>query len=128
MIPPRFLIVALAATALLCFADASTPNSLAQPSSAQAPDNSGQNKNHADTADNQANAKDDRLITAKIRKAIVAEKDLSTYAHNIKIVTVHGEVTLKGPVQTEDEKQKVVSLASTIVPPEKIVNDLTVKR
>jgi osmotically-inducible protein OsmY len=41
---------------------------------------------------------------------------------------VHGEVTLKGPVQTDDEKQKVVSLASTIVPPEKIVNDLTVKQ
>jgi osmotically-inducible protein OsmY len=128
MIPPRFLIVALAATTLLCFAEAATPNSLAQSSSAQAPDNSGQNKNHAGTADNQANAKDDRQITAKIRKAIVAEKDLSTYAHNIKIVTVHGEVTLKGPVQTEDEKQKVVSLASTIVPPEKIVNDLTVKQ
>jgi osmotically-inducible protein OsmY len=128
MTAPRFLFVALAATALLCFAQASTPNSLAQSSSAQAPDNSGQNKNHPDTADNQTNAKDDRQITAKIRKALVAEKDLSTYAHNIKIVTVHGEVTLKGPVQTEDEKQKIVSLASTIVPPEKIVNDLTVKQ
>jgi osmotically-inducible protein OsmY len=128
MTAPRFLIVALAATVLVCFAEASTPNSLAQSSSAQAPDNSGQNKNHADTADNQTNAKEDRQITAKIRKAIVAEKDLSTYAHNIKIVTVHGEVTLKGAVQTGDEKQKIVSLASTIVPAEKIVNDLTVKQ
>ena len=128
MTAPRFLIVALAATVLLCFAEVSTPNSLAQSSSAQATDNSGQNKNHADTADNQTNVKDDRQITAKIRKALVAEKDLSTYAHNIKIVTMHGEVTLKGPVQTEDEKQRIVSLASTIVPPEKIVNDLTVKR
>jgi osmotically-inducible protein OsmY len=128
MTAPRFLVVALAATVLLCFSEASTPNLLAQSSSAQVPDNSGQNKNHADTADNQANAKDDRQITAKIRKALVAEKDLSTYAHNIKIVTVHGDVTLKGPVQTEDEKQKIVSLASGIVPPEKIVNNLTVKQ
>jgi hypothetical protein len=128
MTAPRFLIVALAATALLCFAETSTPNSLAQSSSAQAPDNSGQNKNHADTADNQTTSKDDRQITAKIRKAIVAQKDLSTYAHNVKIVTVHGEVTLKGPVQTEDEKQKVASLASTVVSSDKIVNDLTVKQ
>ena len=128
MTAPRFLIVALAATALLCFTQALAPNSLAQSSSAQAPDNSGQNKNHADTADNQTNSKDDRQITAKIRKAIVAQKDLSTYAHNVKIVTVHGEVTLKGPVQTEDEKQKVASLASTVVSSDKIVNVLTVKQ
>lgn len=129
MTAPRFLIVAFAATALLCFTEVpSTLNLLAQSSSAQAPDNSAQNKNHANTADNQTNAKDDRQITAKIRKALVAEKDLSTYAHNVKIVTVNGEVTLKGPVQTEDEKQKVVSVASSIVPAEKIINDLTVKQ
>ena len=129
MTAPRFLIVAFAATALLCSTEASsTPNLLAQSSATQAPDNSAQNKNHANTADNQANAKDDRQITAKIRKALVAEKDLSTYAHNVKIVTVNGEVTLKGPVQTEDEKQKVVSVASSIVPAEKIINDLTVKQ
>lgn len=51
MTAPRFLIVALAATALLCFTEASTRNSLAQSSSAQAPYNSGQNKSYADTAD-----------------------------------------------------------------------------
>jgi len=124
----RFLLVAVAATALLCVAEVTSHRLLAQSSSTQAPDNSAQNKNHVETADNQASSKDDRQITAKVRKVIVSEKDLSTYAHNVKVITVHGEVTLKGPVQTEDEKQKIASLASTVVSADKIVNDLTVKQ
>jgi osmotically-inducible protein OsmY len=124
----RFLIVAIAATALLCVTEVTSHRLLAQSSSTQAPDNSAQNKNHAATADNQAGSKDDRQITAKVRKVIVSDKDLSTYAHNVKVITVHGEVTLKGPVETEEEKQKIASLASTVVPADKIVNDLTVKQ
>jgi hyperosmotically inducible protein len=104
------------------------PPALAQPLSIQAPDNSTQNKGQIETADNQANSKADRQTTAKIRKAIVGEKDLSTYAHNIKVITVNGQVTLKGPVQTDDEKQKVASLAATVVSSDKIVNEITVKQ
>jgi osmotically-inducible protein OsmY len=59
-----------------------------------------QNKNQAQTADNQANAKSDRLTTQKLRKAIMADKSLSTYAHNVKIITTDGALTLKGPVQS----------------------------
>jgi osmotically-inducible protein OsmY len=124
----RYLLVAIAATTLLCVSPAGVPRLLAQSPSAQAPDNSGQNKNRTDTADNQSSSKEDRQITAKVRKVIVDDKDLSTYAHNVKVITLHGEVTLKGPVQTEEEKQKVASLASTVVSPDKIVNSLTVKQ
>jgi len=121
--------VAFAATAALCLTSTFIPKpALAAPSGIQAPDNTSQNKASTETADNQANSKADRQTTAKIRKAIVGEKDLSTYAHNIKVITVNGQVTLKGPVQTEDEKQKVASLAASVVPPEKIVNELTVKQ
>ncbi|HSY67387.1 MAG TPA: BON domain-containing protein [Edaphobacter sp.] len=125
----RFRIVAVAAIAVLCLnGNFPTTRMSAQSSSAQAPDNSSQNKSTSPTADNQANAKVDRETTAKVRKAIVSDKDLSTYAHNVKIITVNGEVTLKGPVQTDEEKQKVVSLASNVVPADKIVNELTVKQ
>jgi hyperosmotically inducible protein len=124
---PSFRNVALAATALLCLTGTSTTWALTS-SGMQAQDNSSQNKAHIETADNQPNSKADRQITAKIRKAIVSEKDLSTYAHNIKVITVNGQVTLKGPVQTEDEKQKVASIAANVVSPDKIVNDLTVKQ
>jgi osmotically-inducible protein OsmY len=98
------------------------------PDSSKPPDNSKQNKNHAQTADDQTNEKSDRLTTQKIRKAIMADKNLSTYAHNVKIITTNGAVTLKGPVQSEDEKQKVESEAAGVVGPDKVTNDLTVKQ
>jgi hyperosmotically inducible protein len=129
MLLSRFRIAVMAAiTILVLNGNFSATRVSAQSASAQAPDNSSQNKNTAQTADDQANTKGDRQTTAKIRKAIVGDKDLSTYAHNVKIITVNGEVTLKGPVQTDEEKQKVVSLASDVVPADKIVNELTVKQ
>jgi hyperosmotically inducible periplasmic protein len=94
---------------------------------AQAPDNSGNNKQPAVTADQQSNAAADRAITQKIRKSLIVDKSLSTYAHNIKIITTDGVVTLKGPVKSDDEKQKVASKAAEVVDASKIDNELTVK-
>jgi hyperosmotically inducible protein len=93
----------------------------------QAPDNSGQNKAQMPSADKQSNAKTDRDITAKVRKEIMSDKDLSTYAHNVKVITANGAVTLKGPVKSDDEKAKVAELAANVVPADKITNELTVK-
>jgi hyperosmotically inducible periplasmic protein len=90
------------------------------------PDNSSQNKNQDQTAQNQSSAASDRELTAKVRKAIVADKDLSTYAHNIKIITQNGTVTLKGPVKSEDEKQKIESDVASVVAHDSIVNQITV--
>jgi hyperosmotically inducible periplasmic protein len=126
----RFTTVASAAIALSCLpGGTSAVQAFAQTGATQtAPDNSNQNKNHAQTADDQTNAKSDRLITQKIRKSIMADKALSTYAHNVKIVTLNGAVTLKGPVQSEEEKQKVASEAANAVSADKITNELTVKQ
>jgi osmotically-inducible protein OsmY len=126
----RFTPVASAAIALLCLLCApSAVQAFAQTGTTQtAPDNSNQNKNQAQTADTQANSKSDRLTTQKVRKAITADKTLSTYAHNVKIITTDGAVTLKGPVQSEDEKQKVASEAASVVSPDKITNELAVKQ
>ena len=90
--------------------------------------NPDQNKNQQNTADNQSNDNSDRHTTAQIRKAIVADKSLSTYAHNVKVITLNGAVTLKGPVSSDDEKQKVASDASSVVSANKITNQLTVKQ
>jgi osmotically-inducible protein OsmY len=79
-----------------------------------APDNTKQNADHA--------------TTAKVRKAIMADKNLSTYAHNVKIITSDGQVTLKGPVKSEEEKQQIASDASAVVSAENITNQLTVKQ
>ena len=93
-----------------------------------APDNTKQNQDHATTADSQSNASADRATTAKVRKAIMADKNLSTYAHNVKVITSNGQVTLKGPVKSEEEKQQIVSDASAVVSAENVTNQLTVKQ
>lgn len=41
----------------------------------------------------------------------MADKSLSTYAHNVKIISQNGMVTLKGPVRSEDEKKAVMAKA-----------------
>lgn len=77
-----------ASTAMLALCSLSfvpQARALVQPAGVQtAPDNSAQNKDQGLTADNQSNARADREATANIRKALLADKDLSTYAHNVK--------------------------------------------
>jgi hyperosmotically inducible protein len=111
------------ACAILCVANLEAQSGTSQ----SAPDNSKQNQSQSPTADNQTNAQADRTTTANVRKAIVADKDLSTYAHNIKIITINGAVTLKGPVKSEEERQKIASDVASVIPADKLTNDLTVK-
>jgi osmotically-inducible protein OsmY len=96
--------------------------------SAAKPDNSAQNANQNQTAQSQSNSQADRDTTARIRKALIADKDLSMYAHNIKIITRNGSVTLKGPVKSDDEKQKVEADAAGVVSRDSLVDQLTVKQ
>ena len=126
----RLKIAGSAALVILCSATLPVVSrAFVQSTSAQtAADNSANNRNQGETADNQSNAKTDRMTTATIRKAIIADKDLSTYAHNVKIITVNGAVTLKGPVKSEEEKQKIASDAAGVVSADKITNNLTVKQ
>lgn len=114
------IVMASACLAVLC------PGSLL--TAQTAPDNSGHNSHQGKTADDQHDAKADRLTSAKIRRAIVADKDLSTYAHNVKIITMNGSVTLKGPVRSEEEKQKVAADTAAVVTADKVDNQLTVKQ
>lgn len=69
----------------------------------------------------------DRDTTQKIRKAVVDDKSLSTYAHNVKILVKDGKVTLRGPVRSEDEKQAVAKAASSVAGAENVTNELTVE-
>ena len=95
----------------------------------KAPDNSEQNKAQQTTAQQQPENNSDRMTTKKIRKSIMADKSLSMYAHNVKIITQNGAVTLKGPVKSEEEKQTIASKAAEVVGgPDKVMNQLTVKQ
>jgi hyperosmotically inducible protein len=66
------------------------------------------------TADQQKENASDRELTQKIRRALTQDKALSSYAHNVKIVAQGGQVTLKGPVRTEDEKRTVEAKAAEV--------------
>lgn len=79
------------------------------------------------TADQQKEGTSDRDLTKKIRQALMDDKSLSTYAHNIKIVTQNGKVTLKGPVHTEDEKKAIEAKAAEIAGAGNVTNDISVK-
>ena len=83
---------------------------------------------NAVTADQQKNNKSDLKITQMIRKDIMADKNLSTYAHNVKIIAVDGKVTLRGPVRSEDEKSKIAVSATRVAGNDNVVNDLEIKQ
>jgi hyperosmotically inducible periplasmic protein len=98
-----------------------------QDSQQTAPDNTKQNKDQTSpTADQQKMNPADRAITQKIRKAVHDDTSLSTYAHNIKIITQDGKVTLRGPVRSEEEKNSLQAKAVTIAGQENVTNQLEI--
>ena len=108
------------------FAFAQEPTS--QPT---APDNTKVNERDRNqnepTADQQKDNRSDRDITQQIRQSIMKDKSLSTYAHNVKIITQDGQVTLKGPVRSEDEKQAVEAKATEVAGAHKVTSELNIK-
>jgi len=93
-------------------------------------DNSGKNVRdrnpHAVTAGQQSNHKGDVQITKEIRKAVVADKSLSTNAHNVKIITVNGVVTLRGPVRSAEERDTIAATAQRVAGVTRVKNNLEV--
>ena len=102
---------------------------MAQDSPPAAPDNSAVNARDrapgAMTAGQQSNAKSDVEITREIRRAVVKDHSLSMLAHNVN-VSANGNVTLRGPVKTEQEKTTVGSEAQAIAGTDRVDNRLEV--
>lgn len=93
-------------------------------------DNTGKNqrdvKHNELTAQDQSSGKNDVEVTRSIRKALMEEKNLSTSAHNIKIIVAQNAITLKGPVKNSSEIDMVIAKAKTAAPNMEIVNQLEV--
>jgi osmotically-inducible protein OsmY len=90
--------------------------------------NKGDRSTQSTTADKaMKNNLSDRQVEAHIRREIVKDKNLSTYAHNVKIVSANGKVTLRGPVRSEEEKQTVEQYAKKYAADQNVINELTVK-
>lgn len=108
---------------------ASMPAGIPAPQDQQPPaaDNTKTNKDKTSpTADQQKMNPADRELTKKIRASINSDKTLSTYAHNVKIISQDGKVTLRGPVRSEDEKTAIESKAAAIAGPNSVTNMLDV--
>jgi len=88
--------------------------------------NKGDQHTNAVTADQQKETKADRELAQKIRQAVVKDKTLSTYAHNVKIIVQSGVVTLRGPVRSEAEKSNIAAKASEIAGAANVRNEITI--
>lgn len=97
-----------------------------------AADNSGKNKRDDSvtemTADNQPNNPADVELTRKIRAELVGNRDLSTYAKNVKIIVMGHQVILKGPVRSMVEKNTIAKVAHHIAPDHKVQNELEIAK
>jgi hyperosmotically inducible periplasmic protein len=93
-------------------------------------DNSGKNvrdrQGATQTPGDQSSAKADMDITQAIRKAVVADKSLSTNAHNVKIITTNGAVTLRGPVKSAAEKSSIAEKAKQTAGVRSVDNQLEI--
>jgi osmotically-inducible protein OsmY len=97
------------------------------------PENTGVNKRDAPanseaaarpTPMDQSNQQPDLRTEAEVRKAIVGDKSLSMLAHNVKIMTAGGVVTLRGPVKSAEEKARVEELARHVQGVASVKNEL----
>jgi hyperosmotically inducible protein len=78
------------------------------------------------TADQQKQNSSDIELTRKIRSSITKDKSLSTYAHNVKVITQDGIVTLKGPVRSEEESKVMESKAAEVAGESNVKNQLDI--
>jgi len=97
---------------------------------AQPPDNSKINKRDtaegALTAGRQSNKKADLELARKIRQEVTDNKTMSTYAKNVKIITRDGQATLRGPVNSTEEKQAIEMIAKRLAGDSKVHNLLEI--
>jgi osmotically-inducible protein OsmY len=126
----KFLYIALSGV-LLSSATMAATTSTKEPTREEVkPDNTGVNvrdRNSTEsTADNASNSAADREIMQKIRQSIVEDNSLSTYAHNVKIISELGKVTLKGPVKSDAERKSVINKAAKVAGQGNVKNELSI--
>ncbi len=117
---------------ILCLS-ALTLSVVAQDNSTPTPaDNSGRNVRDRSgktmTPGDQSNSSGDIKITAAIRRAVMKDNSLSMTAKNVKIITAHGVVTLRGPVKSAAEKSTIEKLAQANAGGAKVMDQLMVEQ
>ena len=124
--PMKRTLLALTCLSAFSLAALAADNKKAEPdnTATNERDRSGETK----TSGDQSNSSADLKITQAIRQALMKDSELSTTAKNIKIITANGQVTLRGPVKTAQEKAKVDQIARSAAGGAQIDDQLDVKR
>lgn len=95
-------------------------------------DNTAKNARDSDmkttTPGDQSESEADRTITQKIRQAIVSDDSLSTNGKNVKVITIKGVVTLRGPVASPEEKNTIANKVKNVPGVSRVDNQLEVVR
>ena len=91
-------------------------------------DNTKVNRSNLVTADQQGMTAGDTEITRLIRQDLVSDKHLSAYAQNVKIITIGGRVTLRGPVRSKGEERVILKYARSVSGVSKVTNQLEIAR
>jgi hypothetical protein len=104
------------------------PNNTSPPADADNTARNADTSTLAETATAQGESKVDIDITAAIRKAVLDDKALSVNAHNAKIITNNGVVTLRGPVKSEEEKRSIEAKARQVAGVTRVDNLLEVEK
>jgi hyperosmotically inducible periplasmic protein len=81
----------------------------------------------AKTPMDQKENKKDIDVSADIRKKVVDTK-MSVTAHNVKIITQDGKVTLRGPVKSDDEKKQIEEIARSVAGNDNVDSQLEVEK
>jgi osmotically-inducible protein OsmY len=126
------LLLALAVGVPAIAADPTPTQKFPEEASEQPADNTGRNLRDRDgstlTPADQSGDAADRELVQKIRQEVVADDSLSTLAHNVKIVSQDGVVTLRGPVRSDAEREQIVATAERYAGSGKVHNQLEVAR
>ncbi len=119
-------VLALACLSALSLAALAAENEKAKPDNTAT--NERDRSGEAKTSGDQSNSSADLKITQAIRRALMKDPELSTTAKNIKVITANGQVTLRGPVKTAQEKAKIDQIAKSAAGGAQIDDQLDIKR
>ncbi len=111
----------------LVWAQQDTDSSQTPPAADNTKVNQRDRNQSAPTADQQKETPADRQLAQQIRRALVKDKSLSTNGHNVKIIAQNGMVTLKGPVDSDTEKQTIEAKAGQIAGSDKVSSEIQVR-
>ena len=79
-----------------------------------------------DTMKDQASPAGDSQLASKVRKALMDDSTLSSTAQNVKVSSHAGTITLKGKVNTPEDRDAVVAKAKEIAGSTNVKDELTV--